>query len=181
MRRRSLLGGLAALVLMRAASAEGRVPPPGPRALRLYNINTGERFRGEYFDGTDYLRSASEELNWLLRDHHSGQATVMDPKVFDLMWRLADQYRWAGHGGVTINVHSAYRTHETNEALRSEGAAQNSRHLTGQAVDVTVQGYGIYFLANHVEHIGAGGIGIYWAEKFVHIDTGPPRRWYSRF
>jgi len=81
---------------------------------------------------------------------------------------------------VTINIHSAFRTEATNTRLLSEGAAQNSLHKVGKAVDVTVQGLGIYFLADRVREIGAGGVGIYWRARFCHIDTGPPRFWYRR-
>jgi uncharacterized protein YcbK (DUF882 family) len=31
-----------------------------------------------------------------------------------------------------------------------------------------------------VREIGAGGIGIYWRSRFVHMDTGPRRFWYRR-
>ena len=151
-----------------------------PRGLRLYNTNTKERFDGLYFDG-GYLKSAHEKLDWFLRDHHEAVQTHMDAKLFDLLWRLAERYRRARHGHVVINIHSAYRTKKTNDRLRSEGAARNSQHLLGKAADVTIQGYGIYFLANHAARIQAGGLGLYWAAKFVHLDTGPRRYWYKRY
>jgi len=178
--RRRFLTGLGASLILPATAGSAFAKQVQPRELRLYNTNTGETFRGEYFNGEGYLRDAWDALNWFLRDHHVDAATEMDPKAFDLVWRLARQYRWARKRNVTINIHSAYRTKETNEKLRSEGAARNSLHMSGQALDVTVQGFGIYFLVNHVQRIGAGGIGTYWRGKFCHIDTGPPRRWYRR-
>ena len=64
--------------------------------------------------------------------------------------------------------------------LLTEGAALNSLHLQGMAVDVSVQGLGINILANQAMQIGAGGLGIYWRSGFVHLDTGRHRFWYRR-
>lgn len=174
--RRAVLGGLGAALIVRPAAA----PASEPRELRLYNVNTGESFRDAYHNGEGYLAPAWQRLDWFLRDHHVDQSMRMDPGVFDLLWRLQNRYL-AVHGRtVTINIHSAFRTEETNTRLLSEGAARNSLHKVGKAVDVTVQGLGIYFLADRVREIGAGGVGIYWRARFCHIDTGPPRFWYRR-
>ena len=160
----------------------GKAKPTGPvpRSMRLYNPNTKESWSGVYHDGKALLPKAHEALNWFLRDHHEKKETHMDPATLDLLWRLSDRYRRVGHGKVTVNVNSAYRTKATNDKLLSEGAARNSQHLSGKAVDVTVQGFGIYFLMHHVERIGAGGVGLYWRGKFAHLDSGPRRYWYRR-
>ena len=160
----------------------------GPRAaagaetgtLQLYNVHTRESFGGAYFRDGRYQPKVLKDLDWLLRDHHADVAAPIDTRVFDLLWRLGARYRRARGHDVVINIHSAYRTEETNLKLRSEGAAQNSLHKSGRAVDVSVQGYGMNFLANHALNIGAGGVGLYWRARFVHLDTGPPRRWYKR-
>jgi len=181
-----LSAAAAGLALVPGAATAARKRPsarktgPQPRLLRLYNPNTRESWQGPYHDGTAILPKAHETLNWFLRDHHEGKETGMDPAALDLLWRLAERYRRAGHGRVTVNVHSAYRTKHTNDKLRSEGAARNSQHLLGKAVDVTVRGYGIYFLIHHAERIRAGGVGFYWRGKFVHLDSGKRRYWYRR-
>jgi len=164
----------------RRKPAKAKSSGPASRSMRLYNPNTKESWSGVYHDGKALLPKAHEALNWFLRDHHEKKETRMDPATLDLLWRLSDRYRRVGHGKVTVNVNSAYRTKATNDKLLSEGAARNSQHLSGKAVDVTVRGYGIYFLMHHVERIGAGGIGLYWRGKFAHIDTGPRRYWYRR-
>ena len=150
------------------------------RSLRLANVNTGETFDGTYFNGEGYVWSALADLNWLMRDHHVDAAVPMDPGLFDILWRLSERYRRARGHIPTLAVHSGYRTPETNSGLRSEGAALNSYHLRGQAVDLSVQGYGIHILANLSRDIGQGGWGIYWRGRFVHLDTGPARFWYRR-
>jgi uncharacterized protein YcbK (DUF882 family) len=170
-----MLGGAAALIVRPAVAAE-----TDPREINLYNAHTGERFRGEYHTGERPLTDALVELNWFLRDHHADQSIDMDPGVLDLLWRLHNRYVRVHQRRVVINIHSAYRTEATNARLISEGAAPNSYHLRGQAVDISVQGLGIHFLAGRVREIGAGGIGLYWRARFAHIDTGPPRFWYRR-
>jgi len=152
-----------------------------PRRLKLYNIHTGEHFDGEYHDGRRYLLDALAALDWFLRDHHADATAIMDMDVLDLVWQMDRRYRIARGHQPTINVHSAYRTEATNQALVSEGAAVNSYHVRARAIDISVQGYGIHILANFAQAVQvAGGLGIYWRGRFVHLDTGPRRFWYSR-
>lgn len=177
--RRQFTVALTASVLL-PAPAIARKAMQKTRALRLYNPNTKERFTGTFRDASKLLPAAQDELNWFLRDHHEHAQTGMDPAVFDLMWRVAEWYRRRGKGRVTLNIHSAYRTKKTNEKLRREGAAHNSRHLSGQAVDLTVQGYGRVFLARAALTARRGGMGLYTGGRWVHLDTGPNRYWHRR-
>jgi uncharacterized protein YcbK (DUF882 family) len=177
-RRRALIG-LAALPF--CAAAAPAIDRPGERRLKLYNPHTDERFDDVYAVDNAYQPAATQRLNWLLRDHHVDVATEMDPGVFDLLWSMAQRYQAAKGSRVTINLHSGYRTPETNESLRPEGAARNSLHLQGKAVDLSVQGYGMVFLANHARAVATGGLGLYWRSDFVHLDTGPKRIWYKRY
>lgn len=177
-RRRALLG-LAALPL--CAAAAPAIDQPGERRFKLYNPHTDERFDDVYAVDGAYLDDARKRLNRLLRDHHVDVATDMDPGVFDLLWLISRRYQLARGRQVTINLHSGYRTPETNEKLRPEGAARNSLHMQGKAVDLSVQGYGMVFLANHARAVASGGLGLYWRSDFVHLDTGPKRVWYKRF
>lgn len=153
---------------------------PETRFLKLYQPHTDERFEAEFEVDGALLFDARMALNWFLRDHHTDIATRMDPAVFDLLYRMQGLYRRARGHTPWVNIHSAFRMRSTNENLRSEGSALNSYHLKGQAVDISVQGYGIHILANFAQRLGAGGLGIYWRGRFVHVDTGPTRFWYRR-
>ena len=178
--RRTLLTAAAGLPLVLALPRPGRASAQETRSIKLWNANTGEGFDGTYFNGEGYVWSALADLDWLMRDHHVDAAVPMDPQLFDILWRLSERYRRARGHMPTLAVHSGYRTPETNRALRSEGAALNSYHLRGQAVDLSNQGYGIHILANLSRGLGQGGWGIYWRGRFVHLDTGPARFWYRR-
>jgi uncharacterized protein YcbK (DUF882 family) len=48
-------------------------------------------------------------------------------------------------------------------------------HLIGRAVDFKVRGRSIQNLAGVAKKLTPGGLGVY--SGFIHIDTGPYRRW----
>lgn len=150
---------------------------PQPRALKLYNAGTKETYDAVYHDGTAITAKAQEALDWFMRDFHENQATKMDPALFDQLWRFQQAVRRAGLGTGPLWIHSAYRTQKTNDALKREGAAHNSRHLTGQAADVTVPGHGIFNYERLAEMASTGGLGLYYWSHFVHFDSGPRRVW----
>ncbi|MGP1397749.1 MAG: DUF882 domain-containing protein [Inquilinaceae bacterium] len=183
--RRAALAGAAGLAVTagtwpRRLAARALPEAAEPRTLRLHNVHTGENFHDAYHNGEGYLARTRAGLDHFLRDHWTDVVHPIDPRVYDLLWRLDMTYLRRHGRRVTINIHSAYRTPETNERLRSEGAAQNSFHMAGQAIDISVQGFGVYFLGDIVQAVGAGGVGIYWRSKFAHLDTGPRRIWYQR-
>lgn len=176
--RRTVVGALAGLPLLGLGAVPARAATA--RRVRLYNAHTGEQFDDIYHDGEGYLDDALSSLDWLVRDHRENVAAAMDPGVYDLVWTLGGRYAAARGSRPMITVHSGYRTPETNDALRTEGAAQNSLHMQGMAIDISVQGLGINILANQALRIGVGGLGIYYRSGFVHMDTGRPRFWYRR-
>jgi uncharacterized protein YcbK (DUF882 family) len=74
-----------------------------------------------------------------------------------------------------IVVHSGYRTPETNAV--TEGAAYNSLHMYGRAVDFDVPGVATSDLADLCWSCPrSGGVG-YYGGGWVHLDTGPHRYW----
>jgi uncharacterized protein YcbK (DUF882 family) len=76
-------------------------------------------------------------------------------------------------------VISAYRSPETNEMLRkrSSGVAKNSYHVRGQAIDVRLADVSTDKLRDVALNLKRGGVGYYKNSDFVHVDTGPIRRW----
>jgi uncharacterized protein YcbK (DUF882 family) len=58
------------------------------------------------------------------------------------------------------------------------GGAPRSQHLTGNAVDLQVQGLSGRQVANSVMLTWPGGIGIYSnMPSVIHLDLGPRRTW----
>ena len=79
---------------------------------------------------------------------------------------LLEQIRvWAEN---PVTVTSAYRTASHN---RRVGGSTGSYHVKGQAADIVVTGRQPADTAKFAQAIGAGGVGLYTAKRFVHIDT----------
>ena len=76
-----------------------------------------------------------------------------------------------------VIITSAYRCPKHNKEV---GGATNSLHLRGKAVDIYIKGVtaaDMAKMAETVEVFRNGGIGTYTPEEFIHVDTGPKRRW----
>ena len=77
--------------------------------------------------------------------------------------------------GKPITVNSGYRCPIHNANV---GGVPNSQHVDGTAADLTYDGIDVDYLAQVAEECGADGIGKYWSQGFVHIDTrGYEARW----
>ncbi len=147
--------------------------PSAPRRLALKNANTGESFNGAYRDAEGPIPDAMSDLAVFLRDHH---ANKVGPVHIDTLDFLADVMDAVGQSKATIL--SAFRTPATNRMLATRyfGVAEKSQHLLGRALDVWLPAR----LAEAEQAALAmrrGGVGWYPRSHFVHIDTGPVRRW----
>jgi len=121
----------------------------------------------------------------LLRDARANQMTYMDPAVLDILRGLLGYYQaWGWNQPLIIN--SGFRTVETNNALvnnknKREGAAKNSMHLYGRAVDLHMAGIPVAHLMQLGLYFRRGGVGFYPPTTdrvgFVHLDTGRLRTW----
>jgi uncharacterized protein YcbK (DUF882 family) len=117
------------------------------------------------------------QLCWILRDVRANRVFAMDRSLLDT---LAGIQAWLRHSGVDapIELHSGYRTRGTNS--KTEGAARNSRHVVGQAADISVPGVSSVNLAAISSVLGRGGTGFYVGRDFVHVDTGNERVWIDQ-
>ena len=82
--------------------------------------------------------------------------------------------------GKQLNINSGWRSSAYNSSLR--GAARNSLHLQGLALDISWSGYNSIERESFIEvarYYGFKGIGRYAAANgnFVHIDVGRARQW----
>jgi len=145
----------------------------GERSLWLVR---GEReLRSTYWTpDTGYDGDAYKEICWLLRDVQANKSFAMSPRLLDILCGLQN---WVAHSGSLqpIHINSGYRSFSTN--YRTEGSALNSRHLSGQAADITVPGVPLARLAGMASLFGEGGVGMYLNKGFVHVDTGNERIW----
>ncbi len=146
----------------------------GPRVLNLVRPESGERLHIEYMRDGRWQSNAYAHLCWLLRDIHVNQHVAMDHNLIAIIdWA---QWYLAKYGyNRPLQILSGYRSPHTN--FNTEGAAKNSQHLYGKAIDLRVPGLSAEYLGRLFRWLSQGGVGIYAGEGFVHIDTGSVRAW----
>ncbi len=182
--RRDILkaGVLGGLLLPAMASAPVQaatrlVVPEGAGAMKVAfrNQHTGESFNGVYRVGNRYMPEAFEQINRVLRDFRSGEEFPIDPRLVDIMFVMRDNI----NTNDSFEILSGYRSQKTNAYLRrvSDGVAENSLHMTGQAIDLRLPGHSTRKIYNLAGQLRAGGAGYYAKSNFVHLDTGKVRRW----
>jgi uncharacterized protein YcbK (DUF882 family) len=174
MNRRHFLGLAlsAATVPVFAAQKKNQAP----RILSLNHLHTNEQIDVVYRIGDCYQRDALKTLNNFLRDHYSGEVTVMDPRLYDLLYDLR---RRVHEPDGQFEILSAYRSASTNAMLRrkSRRVAKHSLHIKGKALDIRLCGCSNRTTRDVAISMGRGGVGYYPRSGFVHLDTGPFRTW----
>lgn len=147
------------------------------RYLFLYNLNIGESIHRVYWTPQDgYIHNSISEISWVLRDHHNNQVKQFDVSVLDQLYALQLQL---GLSNSPVHVVSGYRSPSTNWMLceQKRGVARNSYHMRAMAIDIRVEGSNVSDLYHAARSLGAGGVGYYPQNNFVHIDSGPIRYW----
>ena len=174
-------GSLLAPSLARAAGAPAPAGVGNWRARLLQGERSLWLARGDkeirstyWTPDAGYDGEAYREICWLLRDVQANRSFAMAPRLLDVLCGLQN---WLAHNGLKqpIHVNSGYRSFSTN--YRTEGSALNSRHLNGQAADITVPGVPLARVAGMASLFGEGGVGMYLNKGFVHVDTGNERIW----
>lgn len=117
------------------------------------------------------------KANWILRDWQDGRQVVMDIHLLNTLYVMQRWLIIEGRSG-EIHILSGYRTPGHNARL--DGAAKQSQHLNGKAVDLYIPAVSTKLLAAMSRIIGVGGVGIYPNKHYVHVDTGNVRTWVKR-
>jgi uncharacterized protein YcbK (DUF882 family) len=170
--------GLAALLLLGANnSLQNAVAEGDTRTLSFHNVHTNENITVTFKRNGRYDEAALKKLDWFMRDWRKEQETHMDPHLFDLLW---ETYREVG-GREPIDVICGYRSPNTNAMLRarSNGVAQFSQHINGNAIDFYIPGVPLAKVRAEGLRLQRGGVGFYptSGSPFVHMDTGTIRHW----
>lgn len=155
-----------AVAVMSGFIATPAIARPGI-SLSMRNV-MGESMTLRYYG---YLSSSEHaDFSKLARDRRQNISHTMDGALINILQDIVEK---SGQGGA-FTLLSGFRTRETN--LMLPGAAENSFHLVGQALDIYRDGMTVgeigTILAGH-----SGGVGLYRDSGFVHVDTGPIRRW----
>jgi uncharacterized protein YcbK (DUF882 family) len=145
------------------------------RELAFLNLHTGERLRAEYFHNGQVVPSAMHAISVLMRDHYNNKVHPIDQHLLDIAHVLQSH---TGNRG-TINLVCGYRSPETNAMMHeaSAGVAAHSMHIEGRAMDIRMPGTRLASLKKVAVALKMGGVGYYPHDDFVHIDSGPVRKW----
>ena len=177
-RRRALGFGLGIVALGVASPLRGALaalPSNGTRTLGFVNTHTSEKILATYWRDGVYDKGALKDINYVLRDHRTGEIARMDPQLLDL---LVELHRQTG-SRKAYQIISAYRSPKTNAMLAaaSGGVAKRSMHMEARAVDLRLYDVSLKDLRDTAIGMKAGGVGYYAKSDFVHVDTGRVRRW----
>ncbi len=173
-RRDLLLGALAGSMVPLSHAIANTTSYPELR-LKLYNLHTTEKIDTVFWQEGEFNLDALADLNHLLRDHRTGEAKSIDPKLFSVLYLLNKKVS----NDNAISVISGYRSAETNRKLakQNSGVASNSYHIKGRAIDIRIPGRDTKELREAGLRLRVGGVGYYARSNFAHFDTGPFRTW----
>ena len=184
-RRRLVLAAGASVFTAVFANASAAADTPEDRLRELLSerrslklLRGDEKLEATYWTAAGgYNRDEYLSICWVLRDLQADRVFPINHGLLDV---LCGVQTWLARSGIDapLRIHSAYRTPKTNQ--RTEGAALNSRHIVGRAVDISVSGVSNVRLAGMASVLGRGGTGLYPGRSFVHVDTGDERIWIDR-
>lgn len=145
------------------------------KELSLHNLHTEEKVSLSYFEQGHYIAEALRDINYLLRDHRTGDVMAMDPVLMDLLFDLT----YVLGTESPVQIISGYRSPQSNAALheKSNGVATKSLHMQGKAMDIRIPGVASKDIRAAAISLARGGVGYYPRSNFVHIDTGRVRAW----
>ena len=106
-----------------------------------------------------------------------GTARSLDSRLIDGILAAAEHF-----GAPRVEVISAFRTPKFNDLLNKKGrnVSLDSKHTRGEAIDFRMPKIRASVLGEWLWKNFDGGVGIYQADGFVHLDVGPKRRWDGR-
>ncbi len=180
MRRAQRIGTVAG-----ALAAALLVSPAAAAAARFFFAGVGHLvLRHGYFDATldthyrhadgTYDVMALQQIEHFFRSREDGKEAPVSLRLIELLSYVQEHY----HPRQMILL-SGYRSPEFNLDLHNAGRATAlaSLHTEAMAADIMFVGLDMGRLWHQLRDLGTGGAGYYRANKFLHVDTGPPRFW----
>lgn len=145
------------------------------RFIWLTRRDSGEQFKEVFFANGNYNYDAYKKFCWLMRDLKGGdEVASVDANLLNVAYKIQNTLLGLNIRK-PININSGYRSPKTN--ANTEGAAKNSFHTKGKAIDISIEGLDAS-LVGHLGRIMAnGGVGFYPMKNFIHLDTGDRRQW----
>ena len=142
-------------------------PPSGPLGrFVVQSVNNGEEMEVNVNLATSELDSDSyRQLRHLMRCLHTGAESPVDPRLIDLLYRIAQRTRQK------ILLVSGFRAPMFS-------LAKLSYHTRGMAADIRIPGMTPLMARDLAESMGVHGLGYYPVSGFIHVDVRENRiRW----
>lgn len=138
-------------------------PRPKPTGeIAVLSVNQREAITVDIYgaDG-DLDDEALANLDMIFRCKRSDRVRAVDPRLYEILSLVYEHF-----GRTRVELISGFRYQER----------QSSRHNNGAAMDIRVPGVPMGELADFVEALDAGGMGIgrYPNSGFVHVDIRAP-------
>ncbi len=145
------------------------------RFVWLTRRDSGEQFKEIFFANGKYNFEAYKKFCWLMRDLRGGdEAVAIDANLLNIAYKIQNTLL-SFNIRKPINVNSGYRSPKTN--ANTEGAAKNSFHMRGKAMDISIDGLDASLVGYLGRIMANGGVGFYPMKNFIHLDTGDKRQW----
>ncbi len=144
--------------------------------LALRVAHTGEEMNLDVPKSLNISNSAMAKFSHLCRDWRYNKAQDMDPGLIRILAKICDESK-NDKRSIYVEILSGFRTQRTNEMLRRRSVmvAKNSFHKLGRALDFRLPDIDLSKTKESADRYAYGGLGVY--NNFIHIDTGPQRRW----
>jgi len=147
----------------------------GERFIWLTRKDSGEQFKEVFFANGKYNFEAYKKFCWLMRDLRGGNEVVsIDANLLNIAYKIQNTLL-SLNIRKPVNVNSGYRSPKTN--ANTEGAAKNSFHTKGKAIDISIEGLDATLVGYLGRIMASGGVGFYPMKNFIHLDTGDKRQW----
>lgn len=145
--------------------------------LELKNVHTDEEINFFIPKSLAVSSAAISKFDHICRDWRYNQITKMDRQLLSILAKICEE-SVDEEKPISVEILSGFRTPKTNEMLRRQSnlVAKNSYHKIGKALDFRLPGINGKRVKASAELNAYGGLGVY--KNFIHIDTGPQRRWF---
>lgn len=145
-----------------------------PRQLVLVHRSSKEHIDATYWSDGQLVVSEYERLSYFMGDRTTNSGVYMHPVLLDILYAIGGWLRYFDLKE-PIQLNSGYRDPKRN--LTIEGAARTSRHIKGEAADISIPGVSPLQVARFSVWLGGGGVGWYPDKGFTHVDSGGLRTW----
>ena len=146
------------------------------RRLSFYSLHTEESLSTVYWQDGRLVPDALAEIDWHLRDFRTGEVHAIDPDLLDLLHRLrpGDAIRRADPRDLRLSLGEDQRHARGAKRRRCEEQLSRARHGDRPP---RCRGERCATCSAPRWISPQGGVGFYPRSDFVHVDTGPVRRW----